>query len=53
MDSLIYLTESLMEIGPCSSDIDFDAGHPDKSTNDFLMRGVLRSYRSSLEATFS
>lgn len=41
MDSLIYLTESLMEIGPCSSDIDFDAGHPDKSTNDFLMRGVL------------
>lgn len=41
MDSLIYLTDSLMEIGPCSADIDFDTGHPDRSTNDFLMRGVL------------
>ena len=41
MDSLIYLTDSLMEIGPCSSDIDFDTGHPDKSTNDFMMHGVL------------
>jgi hypothetical protein len=41
MDSLIYLTDSLMEIGPCSADIDFDIGHPDRSTNDFLMRGVL------------
>lgn len=41
MDSLIYLTDSLMEIGPCSADIDFDTGHPDKSTNDFLMHGVL------------
>jgi hypothetical protein len=41
MDSLIYLTDSLMEIGPCSADIDFDTGHPDQSTNDFLMRGVL------------
>ena len=41
MDSLIYLADSLMEIGPCSADIDFDTGHPDKSTNDFLMRGVL------------
>jgi len=40
MDSLIYLTDSLMEIGPCSADIDFDIGHPDKSTNDFLMRSV-------------
>ena len=41
MDSLIYLTDSLMEIGPCSADIDFDIGHPDKSTNDFMMRSVL------------
>lgn len=41
MDSLIYLTDDLTEIGPCSADIDFDIGHPDKSTNDFLMRSVL------------
>ena len=41
MDSLIYLTDSLMEIGPCSADIDFDTGHPAQSTNDFMMHGVL------------
>lgn len=38
---LIWLDSYLHEIGPCKTDIDFDVGVPDKSSNDFLLTGEI------------